>query len=166
MLHDVGIAEQQKVERQGTDQSIIQPPTYLFCYTRIMQKDPYGGVVYYFNVSCYLCIYASLNFYLLCKISSLMLRHLATTSNTRRECACNSPWVIMGAKLYIPQSPVNTSKCPEVLAKGHLFTSSIVTEHVCANSILCRLKNSFLLSPFPCLLCCELVHPQYISCFE
>jgi len=43
MLQDIGIAEQQKVQKQGRDDHIKQvykPPTYLFRYTRIMEKDP------------------------------------------------------------------------------------------------------------------------------
>jgi len=84
MLHDVGIAERQKVrDKVQISQSYNPPYISFFCYTCIMKKKSlWGGCIL---LCCFLlCRYAGLNFYLLCKISSLMLRHLATTSNTRR----------------------------------------------------------------------------------
>ena len=44
MQQNVGIAKQQKVQKQGRDDQIkqlsIQSPTYLFHYMHITQKDP------------------------------------------------------------------------------------------------------------------------------
>jgi len=49
MQQDVGIAEQEKVKKQGRDNHIkqcIQPPTYLLLlYTCIMEKVPVGGCI-------------------------------------------------------------------------------------------------------------------------
>ena len=49
MYQGVGIAEQQKVKKQGRDDHIeqlsIQPPTYLYHYMRIMEKGPWFTTV-------------------------------------------------------------------------------------------------------------------------